>query len=353
MWQSMLRCSIVLACLELGRCSCQVPFGTCAHWGDASLCCDERYQGSLKDMCQRRDPSLCHHAQRQKLVVDIAAGMRMPLINLGGTKMKPSNYSLWFELGGRGIDTAWSYGDDVQSSVGHAVSTSSIPPSQIFITTKVPCCSDHTFFTNCLPRWDGKAPADVVMEAAEADLELLNVSSVDLVLLHSPCDSWTDTLAAYKALEKLKVGGKARAIGISNFNASLIDALLSSVDIKPVLNQCGFSIGYHGTPRYGSDLNTFARCQELGIAYSAFSPLGGLTGVDVLKNPDVIAIATAHNRTAAQVALRWLVQQEIVVVTASTKASHLESDLDIFSFVLSSDEMSRLTAIGQTISTLV
>jgi len=287
--------------------------------------------------------------------VEIAPGVHMPLINLGGVHSKPSNYSLWLELGGRGLDTAWSYGADVQSSVGRAVASSSIPRSELFITTKVPCCPDkHTMGGYACPStWGDKSPDEIVKAAAEADLEQLNVQSVDLILMHQPCDRIEDTITAYKALEDLKASGKTRAIGISNFNHGLIDELMPAVNVKPAINQCGFSIGNHEFPQLGRDLETLRHCQKLGITYSAYSPLGGLSGVDVLSNPDVIAVAQKHNRTTAQVALRWVVQQGVVAVTASNKASHDLTDLDIFSFTLADDEMKRLTAIGKDQSLVV
>ena len=140
--------------------------------------------------------------------------------------------------------------------------------------------------------------------------------------------------------------GKARAIGISNFNASAVDMLYAAgLRVPPSVNQCGFSIGGHNNTLFGRDFATLAKCKEKGITYSAYSPLGGLSGIDVLHEPRVEAIAAAHSKSTAQVALRWLTQQEVIVVTASTKASHLESDLGIFDFTLSAAEMAELKSI--------
>merc|ERR1711920_597266 len=117
----------------------------------------------------------------------------------------------------------------------------------------------------------------------------------------------------------------------SNFRASSIDSLLKDVTIKPAVNQCKFSIG-------SPDDATRKRCEELGITYSAYAPLGGTSGVDVLHQRDVLAIAKAHNKSAAQIALRWVVQQGVVAVSASTNASHDISDLGIFEFDLMQEE---------------
>eukprot|EP00746_Dinoflagellata_sp_MGD_P007697 gnl/MRDRNA2_/MRDRNA2_115292_c0_seq1.p1 gnl/MRDRNA2_/MRDRNA2_115292_c0~~gnl/MRDRNA2_/MRDRNA2_115292_c0_seq1.p1 ORF type:complete len:317 (+),score=63.75 gnl/MRDRNA2_/MRDRNA2_115292_c0_seq1:79-1029(+) len=284
--------------------------------------------------------------------VKINDGACMPLINLGGVQSMPSNYSLWLDLGGRGLDTAWAYGDDVQKAVGDAVTASGIR-TNLFITTKVPCCPDlHTLSGYACSSWAGMKPDEVVKKAAATSLELLGVSYVDLLLLHEPCDTMKETVAAYLALEEMKASGKARAIGISNFNKTLIDALMKEVKVLPAVNQCGFSIGGVNNSATGSDFETLKHCQDLGIMYSAFSPLGGQTGIDILHDPDVVAIAATHKKSTAEIALRWVVQQGVVAVTASNKESHDLSDLDIFNFELTNDEMMRLKAKGEIFNVL-
>jgi len=258
--------------------------------------------------------------------VEIAPGVVMPLVNVGGggTHFLPSNYSLWLDLGGRGLDTALTYGDDVQRDVGRAIQSSGLPRDQIFVTTKVPC------------------PA-LTSSDTEHDLKMLGLDYVDLMLLHWPCKSgMSQTVSVYKQLEAMLRSKKTRAIGISNFNAREIDELLQEVSVKPAVNQNPFSIGNH-------DLQALKKCQETNITYAAWSPLGGLSHVDVLHDPTVNSIASAHNKSAAQVALRWVVQKGVVVVTASTKASHLQSDMNIFDFELTEDEVSRLTNVGSDI----
>merc|ERR1712129_208103 len=113
-------------------------------------------------------------------------------------------------------------------------------------------------------------------------------------------------------------------------------------------NQCGYSIG-ENSGRDGRNPETLRFDQALGITFSAYSPLGHLdNGIDVLRNRDVLAVAAAHKKIAAQVAMRWLVQQGIPAVTASSNPQHLEGDLDVFTFALSEDEMSLLGAIGHS-----
>lgn len=277
---------------------------------------------------------------------EIAPGVFMPYVNLGGVHSHPSNYSAWLSIGGVGLDTALMYGDDVQMHVGDAIRASKIPREKLFVTTKVPCCP-APFSKWC--SWYASEYADLdAGTRAEIDLRLLGVDQVDLMLLHWPCTTTEQTIATYRALEEFALAGKARAIGISNFNASMIDTLYAApggLRVRPSINQCGFSIGGHNNSSFGRDFATLAKCKEKGITYSAYSPLGGLSGVDVLNDPRVKAVGAAHNKSSAQVALRWVTQQEVVAVTASTKVSHLRSDLGIFDFSLTQGEMQELAKI--------
>jgi len=286
----------------------------------------------------------------------------MPLINLGGISASysngtyASNHTLWLELGGRGIDTALMYGDDAQEEVGAAVKWGlerGIPRKDIFLATKIPCCPQKvnaTFSTWCAQNpntWN--ATANI-----EHDFETLGVDYVDLMLLHWPCQTMEQTVATYKALQPLVSNGKAKAIGVSNFNATFLEAFLAQDginDVPPAINQCGYSIHGHGgndagavTP-LGRDTATRDMCRKHGVAYSAYSPLGGLSHIDLFHNPTVLAVAAAHNTSAAQVALRWVVQQGVPAVTASMVAAYDKSDLSIFDFVLTDSEMGKLATV--------
>ena len=276
--------------------------------------------------------------------VEIAPGVKMPMVNLG-----ISNHSLWIAAGGRGIDTAFVYGDDKQVEVGDAVRASGLPRTSLFVTTKVPCC-----------------PADAWIKAAggspgrcdqlgrntsaqiEHDMAKLGLAYVDLLLLHWPCDTLDETLIAYRAMEAAVAAGKARAVGLSNFNASMVDQIVAAAEVKPAINQCGFSIAGHTSGAWGRDDATAAACKRHGITFEAYSPLGGWakggTG-RILSDPTVNAIGKAHNKSSAQVALRWVVQQGIVAVTSSNERDYDEADLSIFDFELNAQEMATLAAL--------
>ena len=182
--------------------------------------------------------------------VQIAPGLFQPYVNLGGvTGTHASNWSDFLSSGGRGIDTALTYGDDVQTKVATSIAESGVPRSEIFLTTKVPCCPNVFGAKNgspgahcgpATPEFNGSIAKDVAR-----NLELLGSAAPDLTLLHWPCDTVDQTLAAWRGLEVALQAGKTRAIGVSNFNDTLLAMLLPQMKVKPAVNQCGHSIGHH------------------------------------------------------------------------------------------------------------
>jgi len=223
---------------------------------------------------------------------------------------------------------------------------SGIPRSELFVTTKIECCPCKQFnadssATICHGR---ELPAANIRH----DYDVIGLDYVDLMMLHWPCDDLESSVQTYKAMEPLVRSGRARALGISNFNASALASFLPQISIKPAINQCGYSIAGHTESLWGRDDATKEACEAQNITYSAYSPLGGWakggTG-HVLSDPTVNAVAAAHNTTAAAVAMRWVTQQGVVAVTSSDKASHIQGDLDSFGLDLTAEEMDSLAAV--------
>lgn len=194
--------------------------------------------------------------------VTIAPGVDMPFVNLGGVSSRPSNYSAFLELGGRGIDTALTYGDPTQEKVAAAMKATSVPRGEIFLTTKVPCCPGKFHgkpVAACSrPEFSGSIAKDV-----EEDTKILG--QIDLVLLHWPCDTVAQTLAAWSELEAALKAGHTRSIGISNANASMLEQMLPHMKIKPAVNQAGHSIGAHNdshNPDLGGGDDTVTKTQK-------------------------------------------------------------------------------------------
>ena len=288
----------------------------------------------------------------QQRAVEIAKGVWMPLVANGISR----NHSAWLRAGGRHVDTAFVYGDAQQAAVGEAIAASGLPRADLFVTTKVVCCPTHRCSEFCTePPNAVNASMHNVSEQLEHSLRLLGLEYADLVLLHWPCARLEDTVAAYSVLEQAHAAGRARAIGVSNMNASALAALLKVVSVSPAVNQCAHSIAGHpaahdgvgtrcleGSRLYGADDETARFSQQQHVAFAAYSPLGSISNVDVLGRPEVQAVAQAKAKSPAQVALRWLVQQGVTAVTATSNPAHAAEALAVFDFSLTRREMKEL-----------
>jgi diketogulonate reductase-like aldo/keto reductase len=300
---------------------------------------------------------------------EIAPGVFMPVVNLGGTFGTRSNYTSFIEQGGRGLDCAWDYNHAVQTSLGAAISSAlksgAVKRSDLFITTKVRCCKDGG-----TPGTGGKddddterkcTPHDDLMGEVETDLKELGVDYADLILLHEPCIDVQHTVAGYRQLTKLipppnstECTGpcKTRAVGVSNWDIATLDALIAARGTQngetptplPAVNQCRFSVKSHFNTSKGRDDAALLYFRKHGITYEAYAPLGGSDGVDVIGDSVVDEIAKKHKKTGAQVALRWIAQQGSMFVTAGSNAKYIAEDLDIFGFELTEAEMATLSA---------
>lgn len=247
------------------------------------------------------------------------------------------------------MDTALCYGNDAQADVASAIESKMVSRSEIFVTTKVPCCpSDiYPYSTEQCKTLRGFNQTDT--NIAET-IEKVGAGQVDLLLLHWPCNDFEGTLFAYRAMEAVLSQGRVRAIGVSNFNASLLDALQKQTNVKPAVTQNAYSVGNHAkNTQLGSDDGTLKYCKDNGITLSAWAPLGhtSQTGTSIFNNSVVKDIADTHNKSAAQIALRWDIQEGILPVTSGENPEHIREDLDLFDFKLTNDDMARLEAIGQ------
>lgn len=336
--------------------------------------------------------------------VQISDGVHMPTANIGIISLintihvgyhfmhsKPANFALnvsqqllfdeavqgyldWFNAGGYGIDTALEYWGS-QLIIGEALRRSKRNRSSVFITTKVPCCS--SFFSEDMSRqWlaegvqggydfcrkvasDERIQNFSIGSLVDVNLANLGIAYVDLLLLHWPCKDLAETVSAYQELEPL-VGVKTRALGVSNFNSSFLRQFLPLVKRWPVVNQCGFSVAEHSKGRWGEDYATLQQSRELNITYMAYSPVNPFAPIHVLRNPAVARIASQHEKSAAQIVLRWLVQQNVPFVAggggynleARTRyQERFHEILNVFGWHLAENEMSTLYSLERRTST--
>ncbi|WP_371826879.1 aldo/keto reductase [Microvirga sp. VF16] len=285
-----------------------------------------------------------------------ANGARIPALGLGTWPLRGevcSNAVQWaLEMGYRHIDTAAMY--DNEAAVGAGLKASGVPQDEVFITTKV---------------WHSDLKPDDLRRSAEASLRRLGLSSVDLLLIHGPNKN-ISLAATMRALSDAKRQGLARHIGVSNFSAPLLEKAVQLAGEPLVINQCE----YHP---YLDQSRTRAACQKHGIAFASYSPLGqgGLTERRIIRaavsalgkgfvapfvwgtallldrnalliDPTILAIASAHGKTAAQVVLRWHLQQPATIaIPRSCNQHRIAENLDIFNFELSDQQMERISAL--------
>lgn len=276
--------------------------------------------------------------------VEIAPGVLMPTLNHGD-----GNHSIWLEIGGRGLSAIYS--EDLKKAMGQAVKASGLPRADLFVQSGVPCCPGLHLGPD--DKCKGLRTFDRTDENINETLDHIGIGPVDLLIMHWPCDSPQDTLAAWRVMEAAVAKGQARAIGVSNFNDTLLADLIKEAQIKPALTQNGYSVGNHRDPVRGSDDATLKYCSMNGVTFEAYSPLGTDTGHSVFDNPVAKAIAESHNKSVAQIALRWDVQQGMVAVTSGSNRDHLVEDIAIFDFKLTEDEMKRLEAAAIQEKTII
>jgi len=256
-------------------------------------------------------------------IPDIAAnGAKIPLLGLGTWELRGRNCARVVEqalrLGYRHIDTAEIY--DNERDVGEGLRASGVRRDDIFLTTKV---------------WPAHfAPRDLE-RAARDSLVRLRLSEVDLLLLHwpNPQIPLADTLGA---LCKVKRDGLARHIGISNFTVTLIEQAVKAATEPLVCDQ----VECHP---FLDQSKVIAACRAHGLAVVAYSPIAR---GKVRSDKTLGRIAAAHKKTAAQVCLRYLVQQKIVVIPRTSKLERLSENAAIFDFALSEQEMAEIAALA-------
>jgi 2,5-diketo-D-gluconate reductase A len=260
--------------------------------------------------------------------LELNDGCQIPQLGFGVFQVPPEDtaeaVTRALDVGYRLIDTAAMYGNE--AGVGEAIRQSDLDRGDVFVTTKLA---------------NDAHGHDAALQAFDNSLEQLGFDYVDLYLIHWPIpqnDLYTDT---WRALCELKKSGRARSIGVSNFLVEHLERIIDATGEVPAVNQ----IEVH--PQYQeAELRRYLR--ERRIATEAYSPLGQGR---VLEDPKIGEIAEAHNRTPAQVVLRWHIQLGNVVIPKSATPSRIEENFRIFDFELSDSEMETIEELdaGQRI----
>ncbi|MDI6100985.1 aldo/keto reductase [Actinoplanes sp. NEAU-A12] len=255
-------------------------------------------------------------------VITLNNGVTIPQIGFGVFQIPEADtaaaVTTALEAGYRSIDTASIYRNE--AGVGAALKSAGVPRDELFITTKV---------------WNSDQGYDETLRAFDASVARLGLDRLDLYLIHWPTPKRGKYLDTWRALESLLADGRVRAIGVSNFLPEHLRAVAGLGGTVPAVNQ----IEVH--PQL-QQRDAQAAGAELGVVTEAWSPLAQ---AGVLGDPAITRIATEHDRTPAQVVLRWHVQQGRIVIPKSVTPSRIRENLAIFDFELSADEIAAIDAL--------
>ncbi len=251
-------------------------------------------------------------------------GVEMPALGYGVFLVSPNEcercVSDALSVGYRLIDTAQAYQNE--EGVGNAWHKSGIRREELFLVTKV---------------WISNNGEEKAAKSIDESLRKLQTDYVDLLLIHQ---AYGDVFGTWRAMEKAYRAGKVRAIGVSNFQAGRFFDFAHYVELKPMVNQL--------------ECNTLSQQTGIGPVLGEFDtkmmawyPLGGQGADSIVKSELLTAVGARYNKTAAQVALRWLTQRGIVAIPKSSHKERMAQNIDIFDFTLSDDEMAQIAKINQ------
>jgi diketogulonate reductase-like aldo/keto reductase len=255
--------------------------------------------------------------------VPLNTGATMPQLGFGVFQVPPQKTAevvhTALDAGYRSIDTAAMYRNE--DGVGDALRTHGLPREEVFVTTKLDNPSHKS---------------GDVERAFERSLELLGLDHVDLYLIHWPLPGADRYVEAWSTMEKFAEDGRAKAIGVSNFQISHLRRLFDETTVVPAVNQ----VELH--PYFPQDeLRAFHA--EHGIVTEAWSPLG--QGGELLEEPTIVGIAEKYGVTPAQAVLRWHVQLGNVTIPKSVTPERIRSNLDVFGFELADDDVDAISGL--------
>ena len=253
--------------------------------------------------------------------VTLNNGVKMPVLGFGVYQIPPSDteraVSEALEVGYRHIDTAAVYKNE--EAVGKAIAASGIPRDDLFVTTKV---------------WISDAGEDAARAAFERSSEKLGLDVVDLYLIHQP---FGDVYGSWRALERLNEEGRVRAIGVSNFHNDRLADLIAFNRVVPAVNQ----VETHPFLQRFADQEFMA---GEGVQIESWAPFAEGRN-NLFTNPTLSSIARAHDKSVAQVVLRWLIQRGVVVIPKSVRRDRMEENFDVFDFELADSDMAVITTL--------
>lgn len=250
-------------------------------------------------------------------------GVKMPKLGYGVYQVTPEECERCvldaIAVGYRSIDTAQAYYNE--EGVGSAVKKSGVPRDELFITTKV---------------WISNAGYEKAKRSIDESLKKLQTDYIDLLLIHQPIG---DYYGSYRAMEEAYRGGKVRAIGVSNFYPDRLVDLCHFVDVRPAVNQVETHV-------FQQQKQEHAIMQKYGVSHESWGPFAE-GRKDFFSNPVLGEIAARHGKTAAQVALRFLLQSDVIVIPKSTHKERMKENFEVFNFALTEADMQKIAALDE------
>ena len=253
--------------------------------------------------------------------VELNNGVKMPLLGYGVYQTPPEETERCVldavSVGYRSIDTAQAYGNE--EGVGSALAKSGLPREEFFLTTKV---------------WISNAGYERAKASIEESLKKLQASYLDLLLIHQP---FGDYYGTYRAMEEAYREGKVRAIGVSNFYPDRLIDLYHFAEIKPSVNQIETHV-------FQQQETARKYLKARGVQIESWGPFAEGKN-DFFRNPALVEIGKRYGKTAAQTALRFLIQSVAVAIPKSVHRERMEENFQIFDFALTEEEMQKIRAL--------
>lgn len=255
------------------------------------------------------------------LYATLSNGVKMPMLGYGVYQVDPAECARCvkdaIDAGYRSIDTAQAYYNE--EGVGQAVKASGVPREELFITTKV---------------WISNGGYEKAKASIDESLNKLQMDYIDLLLIHQP---FNDYYGTWRAMEEAYKAGKLRAIGVSNFFPDRLVDLCKFVEIRPMVNQVE-------THAFFQQAAAHEIMKKYGVVHESWGPFAE-GKKDFFTHPVLSKIAAKHSKTVAQVALRFLLQSNVVVIPKSTHKERMVENLQVFDFQLDAEDMAAIRAL--------
>lgn len=255
--------------------------------------------------------------------VTLNNGVKMPQLGYGVYQVKNEECERCvldaISVGYRSIDTAQSYGNE--DAVGSAIAKCGVPRDQLFLTTKV---------------WISNAGYEKAKASIDKSLKNLQTDYIDLLLIHQP---FGDYYGTYRAMEEAYKAGKLRAIGVSNFYPDRLIDLCQFVEVTPAVNQVETHV-------FQQQKVAHEYMEKYHVQHESWGPFAE-GRKDFFTNPILVEIGEKYGKSSAQVALRFLLQSDVVVIPKSTHKERMEQNINVFDFTLSGEDMAAIRQLDE------